>query len=150
MAWITSHLNSPTLFQPGTIAFADPLMRKAALRKWELWAGRGGAAASRQTSRGTRTFHNQPADGKPTRARRRSRPDRAADPRPDGSRGASRRRAGCQERPADGPASRRIGAVTSGRHRFSAFTVACGASPIQAKATQKARQNPAGQSPTTR
>jgi hypothetical protein len=61
---IPSH--SPTLFQPGMIAFSDPLMRKTALHKWEIWSGRGGAAAAGadKSAAGTNA-PNQPADGKP-------------------------------------------------------------------------------------
>jgi hypothetical protein len=56
--------HSPTVFQPGMIAFTDPLMRKAALRKWELWAGRGGAAPADKPAAG-KGVPQQPADAKP-------------------------------------------------------------------------------------
>jgi hypothetical protein len=56
--------HSPTVFQPGMIAFADPLMRTEALRKWELWAGRDGAAPSSKPAAG-KDVPQQPADAKP-------------------------------------------------------------------------------------
>ncbi|HEY1786435.1 MAG TPA: hypothetical protein VGG30_12825 [Pirellulales bacterium] len=54
----------PTVFQPGMIAFADPLMRKEALRKWEIWAGRDGAAG-RDKAAAAKDAPNQPGDAKP-------------------------------------------------------------------------------------
>ncbi len=50
-------LTFQTLPQCGTIAFADPLTRKAAMRKWEQWAGRSMAPAQPIKRAQKKTLH---------------------------------------------------------------------------------------------
>jgi hypothetical protein len=81
-------LHSLTVFQSGMIAFADPLTRKAALRKWEIWSGRSGAVPGDKPSAGKDTS-NRSNDAKPAEASAETKPapQAPAAPRPEPAKG---------------------------------------------------------------